>query len=68
MMAQTKNEGETTMKTAIIYAHKFLNKPHINLPNAATRRQVLQKYLDSILLCACGVGIGVAVLFLASFA
>ena len=56
------------MKTAIAYANNFLNKPHIDLPNAATRRQVLHKYLDGILLCACGVGIAVAVLFLAAFA
>ena len=56
------------MKTAMLYANNFLNKPHVDLPNADTRRQVLRKYLDGILLCACGVGIAVAVLFLASLA
>lgn len=56
------------MKTAILCANRFMNRPHVDLPNAATRRQVLHKYIDHILLCACGVGIAVTILFLASLA
>lgn len=54
------------MKTAILYFNHYMNQPHIDLPNAATRRQVLKKYLDQILLCVSGVGIAVTVLFLAA--
>ena len=37
------------MKTAVIYAQRFMNRPYIPLPNAATRRQVLKKALDGLL-------------------
>lgn len=56
------------MKAAILYAHRFMNRPYVDLPNAATRRQLLHKYVDQLLVCACGVGLTVAVLFLASLA
>lgn len=54
------------MKTAILYLNRYMNQPHIDLPNASTRRQVLQKYLDQFLLCASGVGIAAVLLFLAA--
>ena len=47
------------MKTATVYypaCHKAA------YPNAATRRQVLQKLVDQLLLGACGIGITVMVL------
>lgn len=56
------------MKTATVYAQRFMNRPYIPLPNAATRRQVLKKALDGILVGVCCVGIVVAILFLASLA
>ena len=56
------------MKTAVIYAQRFMNRPYISLPNAATRRQVLKKALDGILVCVSCVGLVVALLFLASLA
>ena len=56
------------MKAAVIYAQRFMNRPHIALPNAATRRQLLNKYLNSMLVGVCCVGIVVAVLFLMSLA
>ena len=56
------------MRAAIVYANHYMNRRHVDLPNAATRRQLLHKYLDHMLVCACGVGLTVAVLFLASLA
>ena len=56
------------MKTAVIYAQRFMNRPYIPLPNAATRRQILKKALDGILVGACCLGIVVAVLFLTTLA
>lgn len=52
------------MKTAVIYANRFMNRPYISLPNAATRRQVLQKLLDRLLIGACCVGLATVLLFL----
>lgn len=40
----------------------FWSAPHILLPNAATRRQVLHKILDTALIAASSLGI-VAILF-----
>lgn len=56
------------MKTAVVYAQRFLNRPHIALPNAATRRQIFHKHLNNMLVAACCVGIVVAILFLLSLA
>ena len=56
------------MKTATIYISNFMNRPHICLPNAATRRQLMQKFLDRLLLGVCCVGLVVALLFLATLA
>lgn len=56
------------MKAAVIYAHSFMNRPYVPLPNAATRRQVAHKFLDGLLVGICCVGLAVALLFLASLA
>lgn len=63
-----KNKEEFPMKTAVIYAQSFMNRPYVPLPNAATRRQVMRKFLDGILVGACCVGLAVVLLFLASLA
>lgn len=52
------------MKTALIQAERFLSQPVIALPNAATRRQLLQKILDRLLVTASCVGIVTILLFL----
>ena len=56
------------MKAAVVYAQRFMNRPHIALPNAATHRQVLNRFLDKFLVGVCCVGLVVAVLFLMSLA
>lgn len=45
------------MKTAAVY------RQTIPFPNAATRRQVLSKLLDILLIAASGVGIAAMLLF-----
>lgn len=52
------------MKTAVMNAQRFLNRPYVSLPNAATRRQVLKRLLDTLLVGVSCVGIVVAILFL----
>lgn len=41
----------------------FWNEPIIDLPNAATRRQVLHKIMDTALLVASCVGVMAIMLF-----
>ena len=47
------------MKTATVFEKKHVMVP---FPNAATRRQMAHKVLDSLLMAASGVGIGAIVL------
>ncbi len=51
------------MKTATL---KY--KVYVPLPNAATRRQIIQKYIDKLLLIASGVGLFVGLMFLFALA
>lgn len=48
------------MKTTAVYRQKF----SVPYPNAATRREVLQKIVDTLLIAASGMGIAVMLLFL----
>ena len=66
LVSTTKHKEDLSMKTAILYLNHYMNQPHIDLPNAATRRQIVKKHLDQLLLCASGVGIAVVLLFLAA--
>ncbi len=52
------------MKTAAIYHESFLNRPLFNCPNGATRRQVLQKLLDRMLITASCLGVCSILLYL----
>lgn len=49
------------MKTAIC---KTNYRPTVSYPNAATRREVLHKILDTLLVAASGMGIGAMLLLL----
>lgn len=40
------------------------NRPAIPYPNAATRRQVLQKVLDTLVITASGIGLSAALLLM----
>ena len=52
------------MKTAILRFNRYLSQPAVPLPNAATRRQVLHKILDTALIAASCVGLVAITLFL----
>ncbi len=49
------------------YAYQVKNTS-IPLPNAATRRQMLHKTLDSLLMAASGAGLGAVILLLLTMA
>ena len=49
------------MKAAIC---KTNYRPAVSYPNAATRQEVLQKILDTLLVAASGMGIGAMLLLL----
>ena len=50
------------MKTMTV--SRQIYKPAIPYPNAATRRQVFHKWLDTLLVTASGIGITVMLAFL----
>lgn len=52
------------MKTAHMNHARFMNAPIVRVPNAASRRQVFHKILDTLLICASGAGIGATALLL----
>lgn len=53
------------MKTTEIC--RFLDKPYVPYPNAATRRQILQKLIDFLLINAICAGVAACVVFLTVF-
>lgn len=52
------------MKTTTVYRSDYANRPHVPYPNAATRREVLNKFLDLLMMAALGVGAAAIILFL----
>lgn len=51
------------MKTNVIYRTDYANRPNLPYPNAATRRELLNKFLDLLLMGALGVGAAAILLF-----
>ncbi len=49
---------------AATYRNNFWNQPYVPYPNAATRRQVLDKMIDRLLIAASCIGIVAVVMFL----
>ena len=60
--ARTKKE-ETPMLRTNTQKANFWSQPHIALPNAATRREVLHKVLDNLLIAASCAGAVAIMLF-----
>lgn len=48
---------------ATVYNAQFWSEPYVSLPNAATRRQILHKVLDKLLISLSCVGIAAIFLF-----
>ena len=55
-------QEETEMKTAAYRTSKNV-RPAIPFPNAATRRQMVQKFLDFVLMSAISLGIAATDIF-----
>ena len=51
------------MKTATYYPRRTTH-PAIRFPNATVRKNYLQKFLDTALMCVIGIGLSVSILFL----
>lgn len=56
------------MKTAAVYRPVRSAHPQIPYPNAASRRQILAKAVDFLLMAASGAGAAAIVLFLLALA
>lgn len=54
------------MKTATICTTRHTNRPNLPYPNAATRRQIVDRFVELLLMA--GLGIGAAAIFLFLFA
>lgn len=52
------------MKTTAVYRSDFKMRPNLPYPNAATRREVLSKFLDLLLVAAIGAGSAACLLLL----
>lgn len=52
------------MKATVCHRQNIVRHQPLPYPNAATRRQILQKFLDLLLVAACGMGMAAAVLLL----
>lgn len=46
----------------------FMNRPYVNVPNAATRREVLHMIVDRLMVVVCCTGLITAIAFLLSLA
>lgn len=56
------------MKTAAIYRTVHPAMPSIPYPNAASRRQIVNKLVDLLLIAATSVGVAAILLFLLALA
>lgn len=52
------------MKTATIRRTDLNTQPRIPYPNAATRKELVHKFLDMVLMGAIGAGLAASLLFL----
>lgn len=46
----------------------FMNRPYVNVPNAATRREVLHRFADRAMILVSTLGLITAIVFLLSLA
>ena len=52
------------MKTAAMHRSDLANRPNLPYPNAATKRQIFDRFIDLLLMAALGVGTAACVLFI----
>jgi len=56
------------MKTTTVYRTDFMSRPSFPYPNAATRKEMLHKFLDLLLVGAIGAGLAACFLLILAFA
>lgn len=56
------------MKTPAIYTANRPGKSHVAYPNSASRRQIINKIVDLLLMAASGAGAAAIVLFMLALA
>lgn len=56
------------MKTAVAHRADFAKKPNLPYPNAATRRQIINRFVDLLLTAALGIGAAAIFLFILALA
>lgn len=56
------------MKTITYRSTDFANRPNIPYPNAATRRQILDRIVDLLMMAGLGIGAAAILLFLFALA
>ena len=56
------------MKTTTIHRTDFWAQPSFPYPNAASRRDMLHKFLDLLIVGAIGAGLAAALLLVVAFA
>lgn len=52
------------MKTATVRRNNYTTNPQIPFPNAATRKELIHRFLDLLLMGATGAGLAASLLFL----
>lgn len=52
------------MKTTTIYRADYTTRPNLPYPNAATRQELINKFLDLLLMAALGIGAAAILLFI----
>lgn len=52
------------MKASVLTHTDYANRPNLPYPNAATRQEIFNKFLDLLLMAALGIGAAAILLFL----
>lgn len=56
------------MKTATAHRTDLANRPNLPYPNAATKRQLLDRFVELLLVATLGIGAAAIVLFILALA
>lgn len=56
------------MKTITAHRNDLANRPNLPYPNAATKRQIIDRFVELLLMGALGIGAAAIVLFILALA
>lgn len=56
------------MKTAVVTRANPINRPKLPYPNAATKRQIFDRFVELLLVGALGIGAAAILLFILAIA